>query len=99
MNNLKQFMYRFGGTICAIAAFMAVYTDGRCGWKIYQPKAPANLREFAERQRNNQYCLESTGNRFKINAIKFLFGDVYNADIEFTGNKFKFSKLGFLCLL
>ena len=34
-------------------AFMAVYTDGRCGWKIYQPKAPANLREFAERQRNN----------------------------------------------
>lgn len=53
MNKLKQFMYRFGGTICAIAAFMAVYTDGRCGWKIYQPKAPANLREFAERQRNN----------------------------------------------
>lgn len=35
MNKLKQFMYRFGGTICAIAAFMAVYTDGRCGWKIY----------------------------------------------------------------
>lgn len=29
MNKLKQFMYRFGGTICAIAAFMAVYTDGR----------------------------------------------------------------------
>ena len=53
MNKLKQFMYRFGGTICAIAAFMAVYTDGRCGWKIYHPKAPANLREFAERQRNN----------------------------------------------
>ena len=53
MNKLKQFMYRFGGTIGAIAAFMAVYTDGRCGWKIYQPKAPANLREFAERQRNN----------------------------------------------
>lgn len=38
MNKLKQFMYRFGGTICAIAAFMAVYTDGRCGWKIYQQR-------------------------------------------------------------
>ena len=43
--------------------------------------------------------LESTGNRFEVNAIKFLFGDVYNIDIEFTGNKFKVSKLGFLCLL
>lgn len=33
MNKLKQFMYRFGGTICAIAAFMAVYTD--CVFKLY----------------------------------------------------------------
>lgn len=43
--------------------------------------------------------LKSTGNRFEINAIKFLFGDVYNTDIGFTGNRFKVSKLGFLCLL